>query len=118
MAEQLQLRGGTATQNDTFTGASREVTVDTTNWNLRVHDGQTPGGHVVGSGGGGSVPTLEEVTTQGNTSSNSIIINTKIELNSDGSTNFQGVGTFFDDLETTGKLTAVTYSLETLPVLP
>jgi hypothetical protein len=47
MAEptELQLRGGTAVENDGFTGANKEVTVDTTNKALRVHDGATPGGN-------------------------------------------------------------------------
>ena len=47
MADQLQLRGGDAAAADAFTGAAREVTVDTTNHNLRVHDGVTPGGHLL-----------------------------------------------------------------------
>lgn len=49
MAKQLQLRKGTATEHNTFTGANGEVTVDTTNKTLRVHDGSTVGGHVVGA---------------------------------------------------------------------
>lgn len=44
MARQIQLRRGTAIQHTTFTGANGEVTVDTTNKTLRVHDGTTPGG--------------------------------------------------------------------------
>lgn len=48
MSEQLQLRGGTNADHTTFTGAAREVTVDTTFNQLRVHDGVTLGGHVVG----------------------------------------------------------------------
>ncbi len=44
MPDQVQLRGGTASDNDNFTGAAREVTVDTTNKTLRVHDGVTAGG--------------------------------------------------------------------------
>ena len=44
MAKQLQLRKGTATEHNTFTGANGEVTVDTTNKTLRVHDGVTAGG--------------------------------------------------------------------------
>ena len=44
MAKQLQLRKGTATEHGTFTGAVGEVTVDTTNKTLRVHDGSTVGG--------------------------------------------------------------------------
>ena len=44
MAVRLQLRKGTATEHNTFTGANGEVTVDTTNKTLRVHDGTTVGG--------------------------------------------------------------------------
>ena len=44
MATQVQLRRGTAAQNDAFTGAVGEVTVDTDNDTLRVHDGGTAGG--------------------------------------------------------------------------
>ena len=47
MAKQLQLRKGTATEHNTFTGADGEVTVDTTNKTLRVHDGSTVGGTVL-----------------------------------------------------------------------
>jgi len=54
MAVQVQLRRGTEAQNNAFTGVVAEVTVDTTNNKLRVHDGSTAGGHVIG-GGGGSV---------------------------------------------------------------
>ena len=48
MTEQLQLRGGNNAQNNAFTGAPREVTVDTTFNQLRVHDGINPGGTIVG----------------------------------------------------------------------
>jgi hypothetical protein len=44
MATQLQLRRGTALQVAAFTGAVAEVTVDTTNNRLVVHDGVTSGG--------------------------------------------------------------------------
>lgn len=53
MAQRLQVRGGTQAQNDDFTGADREITVDTTNWAIRIHDGTTPGGHVVSPGPAG-----------------------------------------------------------------
>lgn len=45
MPTQLQLRGGTTVQHNTFTGLIREVTVDTTKDTLVVHDGSTVGGH-------------------------------------------------------------------------
>ena len=41
---QVQFRRGNNAQNLAFTGAVGEVTVDTTNNTLRVHDGATPGG--------------------------------------------------------------------------
>ena len=47
MAIQIQLRQGTTTEHNTFTGAVGEVTVDTTNKTLRVHDGATVGGTVL-----------------------------------------------------------------------
>ena len=44
MAKLLQLRGGTTSQHSSFTGAVREVTVDTDKDLLVVHDGSTAGG--------------------------------------------------------------------------
>jgi len=40
----VQLRRGTDTEHSSFTGAEGEVTVDTTNNTLRVHDNSTAGG--------------------------------------------------------------------------
>ena len=44
MSTQVQYRRGTAAQNNAFTGALAEITVDTTNLTLRVHNGLTAGG--------------------------------------------------------------------------
>lgn len=44
MSRQIQFRRGTADEHATFTGAEGEITVDTTNKTIRVHDGTTPGG--------------------------------------------------------------------------
>ena len=44
MSKLLQLRGGTTSEHGSFTGALREVTVDTTKDTLVVHDGSTAGG--------------------------------------------------------------------------
>ena len=49
MADQLQIRGGDTTSNSTFTGAQRELSIDTTKNQLIVHDGATPGGHPIPS---------------------------------------------------------------------
>lgn len=48
MAKILQLRRGTTAQNDAFTGADGEVTVDTEKKALRLHDGATVGGTEIG----------------------------------------------------------------------
>ena len=47
MSKLLQLRGGTTAEHASFTGAVREVTVDTTKDTLVVHDGSTAGGHAL-----------------------------------------------------------------------
>ena len=45
MPTQVQWRRGTTTQNNSFTGAEGEISVDTTLDTIRVHDGSTAGGH-------------------------------------------------------------------------
>jgi len=47
MATQVQFRRGTKVQHNSFTGATAEVTVNTTNNSLHVHDGSTVGGFEV-----------------------------------------------------------------------
>lgn len=44
MSKTVQHKGGSTVQNNSYTGAPREITVDTTKNTLRVHDGVTPGG--------------------------------------------------------------------------
>lgn len=39
-----QLRGGTTQDQENFVGYPREITVDIDKKQVRVHDGQTPGG--------------------------------------------------------------------------
>ena len=44
MAKQVQFRRGTTAQNNSFTGAVGELTVDTDRDVVRIHDGSTAGG--------------------------------------------------------------------------
>lgn len=53
MSDVKQLRGGSAAMHSTFVGAAKEVTVNTDDYSLRVHDGETAGGHVVGGASAG-----------------------------------------------------------------
>jgi hypothetical protein len=45
MAYAIQRRRGTAAEHSSFTGLAGEITIDTTNNTIRVHDGSTAGGH-------------------------------------------------------------------------
>ncbi len=47
MSREIKIRRGSATEHEEFTGALGEVTMDTTNKTLRVHDGETVGGTVL-----------------------------------------------------------------------
>lgn len=55
VATQVKRRRGTTAENDAFTGAEGEITVDTEKHELRVHDGVTQGGFKIG-GGSGAMP--------------------------------------------------------------
>jgi hypothetical protein len=63
---QVKLRRGTDTEHSSFTGAEGEVTVDTTNDTLRVHDGSTAGGvrlaKLSEAGGSGTVTSVDSGT--------------------------------------------------------
>ncbi len=45
MATQVQFRRGTATQNNNFTGANGELSVNLNNYSIRLHDGVSAGGY-------------------------------------------------------------------------
>jgi hypothetical protein len=86
MASQVQYRRGTNAQNAAFTGALAEITVDTTNGTLRVHDGITAGGS--------NIATVSYVTAQiGALSANSISSGTSnVRVVSSGGNVTTGVG--------------------------
>lgn len=48
MSKQWQIRRGTTVENDSFTGAVGEITMDTDKNQIRLHDGTTQGGHIFG----------------------------------------------------------------------
>ena len=69
MAIQVQLRRGTAAQNNAFTGAIGELSFDTTANQVRVHDGSTAGGFKIGVG---DFPTGTNNIALGNTALDSL----------------------------------------------
>ena len=98
MPTQVQFRRGTTTQNNSFTGAVGELSVDTTLKVLRVHDGSTAGGQaLIGATATQTLTnkTLTSPTINSGTLNNSIFT---------GTASFSGVGT----------LTGVTFNNPTL----
>ena len=107
MAIQIQLRQGSASEHSTFTGAVGEVTVDTTNKTLRVHDGATAGGFPLTSSG----EVVDNLTTnvsnkplsakQGKVLNESKVSNpTKIPANANLN-DYKTAGLYFCDTDTT-----------------
>jgi len=72
MATQVQRRRGTASEHNTFTGAAGEVTVNTTNDSVHVHDGATAGG-------------FEAMRADANNAQNDVITNDMLSLNANDS---------------------------------
>lgn len=60
MAKKLQILRGTTAQNDAYTGSIGELTMDTEKGEVRIHDGTTIGGKIIGSGGA-NLPILTHV---------------------------------------------------------
>lgn len=60
MSRQIQIRRGTTAENDAFTGAIGEITMDTTRKTLRVHDGETVGGTTLAKQS--DIPSAESIT--------------------------------------------------------
>jgi hypothetical protein len=89
MSTQVQYRRGTGAQNDAFTGALAEITVDTTNGTLRVHNGVTAGGSNIATVAyvDNAISTLSANSITDGTSSVTIIAtNGNIRANVGGST--------------------------------
>ena len=59
MATRLQLRRGSTTENNNFTGAEAELTYDKTTKGLRIHDGSKQGGYMVDTVVAFQAPTAE-----------------------------------------------------------
>lgn len=73
MTTQVQIRRGTAAEHTTFTGATGELTIDTTDDRVVVHDGSTAGG--IPMARESELPAAASTTVQG-----------KVELATDAET--------------------------------
>ena len=85
MATQVQFRGGTTTEHTSFTGAAREVTVDTTKDTVVVHDGSTAGGFPLlrASGGAQDISTTGDVSAADGTFTGDATLTGDLTINTD-----------------------------------
>jgi hypothetical protein len=91
MATQVQLRRGTSTENNSFTGAQGELTFDTTNKRVRVHDGGQAGGFVIST-----ADASGNVNIDGTLTSDGLTVDTNT-LHVDSTNNRVGIGTSSPD---------------------
>ena len=110
MPTQVQFRRGTTTQNNSFTGAVGELSVDTTLKVLRVHDGSTAGGQALV--GETATQTLTNKTLTSPTINGANLNNSTFT----GSATFTGVGTFTG--ATFNTPTLGTYSVTANSIMP
>ena len=97
MPDQLQLRGGTTTEHNSFTGALREVTVDTTKKTLVVHDGASAGGTPLMKESGSNAASSVQLGVGGNN---------KLTINSDGHIDIASNLDCAAGIDVTGDITA------------
>ena len=70
MPTQVQFRRGTTAQNNTFTGAAGEISVNTSNNTIRVHDGVTAGGFEIPNGSFGTANIANFINVTDDTTTN------------------------------------------------
>lgn len=102
----VQFRRGTTTQNNNFTGADGEISVDTTDLTLRVHNGSTVGGNPLATQTyvNNAIGALSANSITNGTSSVAVIASGgNIRANVGGSTI---TNTFSSGLAVTGNLSA------------
>lgn len=90
VATQVKRRRGTTAENDAFTGAEGEITVDIQKHELRVHDGQTQGGHGV-------------LSKEGGTTTGAIIGTSSAQETSEGAVSVQNLSFALDESIPVGK---------------
>lgn len=95
MPTQVQFRRGTRTQNNSFTGASGELTINTEQKSVRVHDGSTAGGFELARADMSNVGigTSLTISTLNATSVNSSGLTTSSSLSVFGDAQITGVTT-------------------------
>jgi len=85
MPTQLQIRRGTTTDHNTFTGAAGELTVDTTKDTLIVHDGSTEGGFELARADGSNLNNIpSNLTVNGTVTADGLTVDGNASIGSSG----------------------------------
>ena len=95
MATELRLRGGTTAQHASFTGATKEITVDTTKNTVVVHDGSTAGGYPLLNQTDLNNTLTSTSTEQALTAAQGKVLKDEIDDIVTGNNNLTGVVQFF-----------------------
>ena len=74
MSKIVQWKRGNANVTSSYTGPVGEITINTDDWSLRVHDNVTPGGHVIEGGANIGNITVVDQTILGKNSNADIIL--------------------------------------------
>ena len=84
MSKTVQWKRGNTAQNSTYTGAQGEITVNTTNYTLVVHDGVTAGGYALPNYSNTNVAAYLTTSTgnisAGNITANSISVTSVVQF--------------------------------------
>lgn len=105
MPTQVQFRRGTTAQNNAFTGAAGELSINSDNNSIRVHDGSTSGGYEVAKADLSNTSGIGSISIQNFSAQN---------LNITGLSTFVGVttslsGLFSKELNVSGVVTASSF---------
>ena len=85
MPTQLQIRRGSTSDHNSFTGAAGELTVDTTKDTLRVHDGSTAGGFELARADGSNLNNItNNITVNGTVTADGLTVDTSSGITING----------------------------------
>jgi len=102
MPTQLQIRRGSTTDHNSFTGAAGELTVDTTKDTLRVHDGSTAGGFELARADGSNLNNITSNITFADNSKAIFGTGSDLEIYHDGANSYikeTGTGSLYLDAD-------------------
>jgi len=113
MPTQVQFRRGTTAQNNAFTGAAGELSINSDNNSIRVHDGSTSGGYEVAKADLSNTSGIGSISIQ-NVSSQNLIVT--------GLSTFVGIttsssGLFSKQLNVSGIITSNSYYIGATQVI-